>query len=178
MPQTQTDSLPDFDSTPAGMLGDFTSDGVEDFGSAGAFEGTLPGEQAPSTGGAPASDIDSLLVGVDLTDQTEALNDGKKVDFTGNVIGVKKWVSADGAKTCLIFDIVPVSPPVCAAAGKQGLFVEIIGADAAKGAATLRALAKACGKPVDKPSLFVGCVVEGKMNKAKKTGKIYVDFAA
>ena len=176
MQQTQTDTLPDFDSTPAGMLGDFTSDGVEDFGSAGAFEGTLPGEQAPQSGGAPASDIDSLLDGVDLTDQTEALNDGKKVDFTGNVIGVKKWT--DGTRTCLIFDIVPVSPPVCAAAGKQGLFVEIKGDGAAKGAATLRALAKACGKPVDKPSQFVGCVVEGKMNKAKKTGKIYMEFAA
>lgn len=173
------DNAPASDSmTPADVTGDFTSDGVDDFGSAGEFTGTLPGEQPPSTGGAPASDIDSLLDGVDLTDQTEGLNDGKKRDFTGNVLGVKKWVASDGSKTCLIFDIMPMTPPLCAAAGKQGLFVEIKGPDASKGAAVLRSLAKACGKPVDKPSSFIGCVVEGKMNKAKKTGKIYVEFAA
>lgn len=180
MPDTH-DNAPASDSqTPADVTGDFTSDGVDDFGSAGAFEGTLPGEQPPSTGptGA-ANDIDNLLSGVDLTDATEALNDGKKVKFSGNVVGVKSWSPADNpARVCLIFDIVPVSPPACAGAGKQGYWCEIKGDKEAEGKANLRALAKACNKSPDKPSTFVGSVVEGDMNKAKKTGKIYVAFAA
>ena len=40
----QTDTT----SSPLDVTGDFTSDGVDDFGSAGAFTGTLPGEQPPS----------------------------------------------------------------------------------------------------------------------------------
>lgn len=169
--------------SPADVTGDFTSDGVDDFGSAGAFTGTLPGEQAPQSGPTGAgNDVDALMQGVDLTDQTEALNDGKKVAFTGNVVAVKSWTDpATPGRVCLVFDIVPVSPPHCAAAGKQSYWADLKGPDVGKtadGAAKIRALAKACNKPTDKPSTFVGCVVDGKMNKAKKTGKIYMDFAA
>lgn len=172
----QTDTT----TSPLDVTGDFTSDGVDDFGSAGAFTGTLPGEQPPQSAPTGAgSDIDALMVGVDTSDQTEALNDGKKVDFTGNVVGVKSWSPADNpGRVCLIFDIVPVSPPHCAAAGKQGFWCEIKGDKSAEGKANLRALAKACGKSPEKPSTFVGSVVNGKMNKGKKGNKIFLDFAA
>ena len=183
----QTDTTP----SPLDVTGDFTSDGVDDFGSAGAFTGTLPGEQPPQSAPTGAgSDLDAALAGVNFKDLTEDLNDGKKVDAQFNVIGVKVWKDAKVAgRVALIFDLEPTSPPVCAAAGKQPVFCDIAGpnvADVAKGVGKLRALAAACGTPLAKEGsklengqsvgTLVGKSPNGKMSKGKKAGQFFLDF--
>lgn len=151
----------------------FSADGVDDFGSAGEFTGTLPGEQAPSTG-APASNIDALLEGVDMSDPLDAFTIGVKVKFAGTVLGVKEW-SGTG-RVALIVDIMPTSPPQCVALGRQSEFCDIVGKGAAEGLAKLRALAKSAKTPPDKPSMLVGKEIAASMSKSKKGNKMFLNF--
>ena len=152
----------------------FSADGVDDFGSAGEFTGTLPGEQAPQTN-APVSNLDALLAGIDMKDPLDAFKVGEKVKFTGNVTGVKEWSGA-GGRVSLIVDIMPTSPPQCVAIGRQSVFCDIVGEKAAEGLANLRALAKSAKTPPEKPSLLIGRAITASMVKAKKGDKMFLNF--
>lgn len=168
---------------------DFDATGVPDFGSDQEWSGSIPGDPIDGqTAGGPVatpSAIDALFTGVDMSDPADKFPDGKVE--THLVITAVEPYSKDG-KVALIVKYGATAPAVCAALTDLKSWCTISNtatdakaqAEVGKGKAELRAIAKACGKPLaanggklangQSIATLLGATLKASVSKGKKGG--------
>lgn len=171
--------------------GDFSAEGVGDFGEGAQFEGTLPGEQPPSGGGQATGSLSAELAGIDMTDPLADMKAGKKVPTVVTISGLELWKpEAEPGRVVIKVKAIPTSPDALAKLGEQTVWCDIANpadpAAAAKGKANLRAICKAAGKPMtaDGKALEGGLPLDAikgasakcKASKGKSGDRIFLNF--
>jgi hypothetical protein len=182
---TSIDTAPTSDAGPS----DFDATGVPSFDSGDDWSGSIPGDpidgQTPGGPAATPSAIDALFVGVDMTDPA-AKFPNEKVETSLVITAIEPFVK--NGKVALIVKYGATAPAICVPLTDLKSWCVIANTatdqksqeEVSKGKAELRAIAKACGKPLSAAgdklangqsiASLLGAAFKAKVSKGKKGG--------